>query len=100
RRQRTRAAAFVRDRIQIPDAEREMRIVIEKERRDVVVVNEEEHVGALLPEPLLNGTVALEDGLPDRVRLLVRVQRKTDGRCVRRRDAAEDLRHDALEYKE
>src|SRR5690606_30663083 len=70
-----------------------------EERRDVVVVDEEEHVGALLLQPLLDRTVAVEYRLPDGIRLLVRVQRETDGRGVRRRDAAENLRHDALECK-
>src|SRR5690606_24643398 len=99
RRQRAGTAALVRYRIQIADAEREMRVVIEEERGDVIVVDEKEHVRALLLQPLLNGTVALENGLPDRIHLLVRVQREPDGRCMRRRDAAENLRHDALEYR-
>ena len=48
RRQVAGAAALVGDRVLLADAEREGRVVVEEERRDVVVVDVEQHVGLLL----------------------------------------------------
>ena len=87
-RQRARPAAFVGDGVFRADAEREVRVVIEEERRDVIVVDEEQHVGLLRREPLLHGLVAREDRRPHGVVLLAGVEREADRRRVRARDAA------------
>ena len=94
RRQLARAAAFVGHPELLADAEREVRVVIEEERRDVIVVDEEQHVGLLLGQPALDGLVAGEDGRPHRVLLLLRVEREADGGRVRGGDAADDGGHE------
>ena len=48
RRQLARPAALIGHRVLLADAEREVRVVVEEERGDVVVVDEEQHVGLLL----------------------------------------------------
>ena len=80
----------------VADAEREVRVVIEEERGDVVVVDEEQDVGLLLGQPLLHRLVAGEDGRPHRVLLLVRIEREADGGGVRGGDAADDRGHGLL----
>src|SRR5262249_47485485 len=73
-----RSTAFVRDPEALAHAEREVRIVVEEERSHVVVVDEEQHVRALVRKPLLHGLVALEDRCPDRILLLLGVEREAD----------------------
>ena len=51
RRQIARAGAFIGDMPFVADTERERRVVVEKERADVVVVDQHQDVGALLGEP-------------------------------------------------
>ena len=78
-RQIARAAAFVGHPVLLADAQREVRVVVEEERGDVVVVDEEQHVGLLLGEPSLDRLVAGKDGRPHRILLLLRVEREADG---------------------
>ena len=51
RRQIARAGAFIGDMPLGSDSQRERRVVIEKERGDVIVVDHHQDVGALLGEP-------------------------------------------------
>jgi hypothetical protein len=82
--QLARTAAFVGDRKFFAHAQREVRVVVEEERRDVVVVDEEQHIRLVLFQPFLHRLVALEDRRPDRVVLLVGVVGEADGRvCAR-----------------
>jgi hypothetical protein len=67
--------------------------VIEEKRRDVVVVDEEQHVGLFRGKPLLHGLVAREDRRPNGVVLLAGIEREADRRRVRARDAAHYLGH-------
>ena len=60
--------------------ERKMGVVVEEERSDVVVVDEEQDVRFLLREPLSTGWYASKDGRPDWIVLLLPVQRKPDRR--------------------
>jgi hypothetical protein len=92
-RELARAAALIRDPVAVADTEREVRVVIEEERGDVVVEDEEQHVRLLFREPALHGLVALENRRPHRVLLLVRVERKADRRRMGGRDSAHDGRH-------
>jgi len=64
RRQRARPAALVRHRVRFADAERERGIVIEEEGGDVIVEDEEEHVGLPQSEPVLHRAEGVEDRLP------------------------------------
>jgi hypothetical protein len=77
--QRTRAAALVGHRVRLADAESELRVVIEEERRDVVVEDQEQDIRLLLGQPLLHRLVSLEDWCPRRIVLLVFVEREPDG---------------------
>ena len=77
-------------------AEGEVRVVIEEERGDVIVRDEEQHVGLLVEQPLLHGLVALEDRGPDRILLLVGVEGEADGGGVGRCDAPDDAGHGDL----
>ncbi len=74
-----RPATFIGDPVLFANAQREMRIMVEEKRGDVVVVDEEQHVGTLLGEPLLDRFVTGEDGRPHRILLLLRVEREADG---------------------
>ena len=78
--QRPRAAAFVRDCERLREAEREVGIVVEEERGDVIVIDEEQHVGGLLLEPRSHRSEALEDRRPDRIVGFLRVERESDRR--------------------
>ena len=93
RRELAGAAALVRDPVLVADAEREVRVVIEEERGDVIVENEEQHVRLFLGQPALHGLVTLEDRRPHRVLLLVGIERETDCRSVGRGDTAYDRGH-------
>ena len=90
------AAAFVGHLVLLANAQREGRVVVEEERSDVVVVDEEQHIGLALGNPLLHRLEGLEDGRPDRVVLLVAVEGETDGRRVGCGDGANDFCHACL----
>ena len=96
RRQVARAAAFVRDPIFLADAEAEGGIMVEEEGGDVIVVDEEQHVGLLLLQPGGDRLIGVEDRLPDRILLLVGVEREADRRRVRGGDRADDAGHFTL----
>src|SRR6266853_3583067 len=93
RRQCPRAAALVGNRIGVANAEREVRVRIEEERRDVIVEDDEQDVWLLFGEPPLHGRVCLKDGRPDRIVLFLPVERKPDGGRMRSCDSSEDSRH-------
>src|SRR5499426_872185 len=95
---RPRAAAFVRDGERVREPEREVRIMIEKERRDVIVVDVEQHVRLLLLEPRTHGREALEDRRPDRVVGFLRVDRVSNRRRVRGGESA-DYRGQVVELR-
>ena len=75
---RPRTSAFVRDCERLCETQREVRIVVEEERGDVIVIDEEQHVGGLLLEPRSHRSEALEDRRPDRIVGLLRVERESD----------------------
>ena len=79
-RKRSRSTAFVSHRERIGETQRKVRIVVEKERRHVIVVDIEEHVRCLLLEPGTHRGEALEYRRPDRIAGLLRVDRKGDRR--------------------
>ena len=91
------AAALVGDRVLLADAEGEGRVVVEEERRDVVVEDVDDRVGLLLAEPVLDRLERLEDRRPGRVVLLVLVVGEANGRRVRCRNAADDPGHVRLQ---
>jgi hypothetical protein len=93
RRQVARAAAFIRDVPFRSDAQRERRVVIEEEGRDVVVVDGEDHVRLLVRDPVGHRREVLEDRRPDGVVALVLVESKTDSGRVRGGDASDDPCH-------
>ena len=64
--------------------------MIEEERRDVIVVDEEQDVRLLLLEPGLNRPIGLENGCPDGVVLLLPVEGEADRRRVRACNRADD----------
>jgi len=88
-----RAAALVRHRVGVADAERERRVVVEEERGDVIVVDEDERVRPLLGEPLPDRHVGREDRPPDGVVGGLPVVGEADGRGVRGRDRTDDSGH-------
>src|SRR6185437_11096433 len=92
-RELARTAAFIGRPVALTDPERELGVVIEEERGDVVVVDVKQDVGLFLGKPLLDRLVALEDRRPDRIVLLVRIQRKADGRRMRGCDSTDNRRH-------
>jgi hypothetical protein len=96
RRQAARPSAFVGHLVALADAEGERRVVVEEERGDVVVVDDDRGVGPLLLQPLLDRGERLEDGCPHGVVALVPVVRESDGRRVRTRDCANDACHVAV----
>jgi hypothetical protein len=77
----------------LADAESEGGVVVEEERGDVVVVDEQQHVGTALPDPVLHRPEVFEDRCPGRVVLLVLVDGEADGGGVGGSDAADDLGH-------
>ena len=87
------AAAFVGDLPLLAHAQHEGRVVVEEERRHVVVVDQEQHVRLLLLQPGLDRLIGFEDRLPDRVFLLLAVQREADGGGVGSGDHAHDTGH-------
>ena len=93
-RQLAGTAAFVSHRKDVTYAERELRVVIHEEGRHVVVENVEDDVWRLLLQPLLHGFIALEDGGPDRIVLLVGIHGKADGGRVGSGETANDGGHD------
>ena len=88
-RQRPRSAAFVGHGKRLREAQREVRIVVEEKRSDVIVVDVEQHVRLLLLEPRAHGGKALEDRRPDRIVGRLRVDRVSDRRRVGRGESAD-----------
>ena len=80
RREVARAAAFVGDGELFADPERERGVVIEEERGDVIVEDEDHHVGLLVLDPLLQRLVVLENRRPRGVVAFVAVEGEADGR--------------------
>src|SRR5678816_4946142 len=91
--QRAWATALVRRRIRFADSKREVGVVVEEERRDVVVEDHEQHVRLLLGEPSLYWLISLEDRRPGRVVLFMRIQREPDGGRMRAGDGSDDCGH-------
>jgi hypothetical protein len=81
-RKRPRSAAFVRHGKRIREAQREVRIVVEEKRSDVIVVDVEQHVRLLLLEPRTHRGEALEYRSPDGIVGRLRVDRVSDRRRV------------------
>jgi hypothetical protein len=73
-------AALIGGLVAFADPQREGRVVVEEERGHVIVVDDQQHVGLFLRQPLLHRLVSREDGRPRSVLLLVGVQREADGR--------------------
>src|SRR5579863_6386894 len=88
-----RSTSFIRDPVLLPHAEGEVRIVIKEKRGDVVIEDEEQYVRPLLCQPCLDWSVSFEYGGPHRIGLLLGVERKADGRRMRRCNATQNLRH-------
>src|SRR5437016_1839366 len=98
RRKRPRASAFVGRTVGLAHAERELRIMIEEERCDMVVEDQKQDVGLLFREPLLNRLVPFKYGSPYRIVLFVCVVRETDCGRMRTCDSANYFCHDAVLY--
>ena len=92
-RHRARAPALVGGRELFGAAQSEGRNDLERERRGVVVVDEDDHVRLGLFHPLLGRLVALEERLPIGIAHAVTVDRRADGRHMRGRDACDDPSH-------
>ena len=82
RRQRARAEAFVGDGIAIRRAEGEGRIAVEGELGDVVVVDDDRHVGRELRQPFPNGHISVEEGFPGRNGLPSPIDDRPDGTVI------------------
>ena len=89
----TFAATFIGNFIAIADAQYERRVVIEEKGRDVIVVDEEQHVGTLRFKPRTNRREGIENGFPNRIGLFAVIQRKPDGGRMGNGDAADDGCH-------
>ncbi len=87
------AAALVRDGVLLADAQRERRVVVEEERRDVIVEDVDDRVGPVLLEPGGHRLERPEDRGPVGVVLLVLVVGKANSRRVRGGDATDDPGH-------
>ena len=94
-----RARAFVGHGPVRAHAQREGRVVVEEERGDVVVVDEQQHVGLALVHPTAHGVEGFEDGRPHRVAALVAVVGEADGGRVRGGDAADDGGHEGMKVR-
>jgi len=92
-RQRALARALVGDLEFRARAEREGGIKVEEEAGEMVVVEENKHVGLLLGEPARHRLVALEQRRPCGIVLLALVVGEAYGRHVRGADASYDSRH-------
>ncbi len=88
----TRPVPFVRRRVRRPGAEHEGRDERQVERCRMVVVDQEDDIGHVVPLILLGELVALEDRPPIGLLGLVVVHRRTDGRNVRGEHRARDHR--------
>ena len=93
RRQITRAAAFVRRRELLANAECK-RGIMREEGGHVIIVDVQDHIGLFACKPLLHGLETLEDRRPDRVVLLVRILGERNGGRVGDSEPAENLCHD------
>ena len=96
RRQLAGTTAFVGDLVLAAHPQGKGGVMVKEEGGHVVVVDHQQHVRLLLLQPLLHRLVSLEDGRPDRIVLLVGIQREADGRCVGGGDGADDVGHDDL----
>jgi len=95
-RELARPAALIGDPVALPDTQREVRVVVEEKRGDVVVENEEQHIRPLLRQPALHRLVAGEDRCPHRILLFVGVECEADCRSVGRSNSANYGRHRSL----
>jgi hypothetical protein len=62
RRKPSSAAAVIRNRVRFTEAESEVRIVFEKERRDVIVIDQKQNVGSCFSEPFADWLIGLKNG--------------------------------------
>ena len=92
-RHRARSPAFVGGREFRRAAEREGRDDLDRERRGVIVVDDDGDVGLGLRHPLLGFLEAREHPLPVRLLGLLVVDRRADRRHVRRRHSCDDPSH-------
>ncbi len=95
-RHRARPPALVGRRKLSRAAEREGRYEIDRERRRMIVVDDDRHVGLGLAHPLLGFLEAREHPLPVGLLGLVVVERRADGGHVRRTNTCDDLCHGSL----
>jgi hypothetical protein len=87
------ASAFIRDGVGIAYTKREVRVMIEKKRRYVIVKNKKQNVRFLRREPMADRFVALEDRCPIRVGLFMRIECETNRWCMRAGDCADYRGH-------
>src|ERR1700722_15097838 len=92
-RYRSRPPALVRRRELLGTAEREGRDDLERERRGMIVVDQDHDVGRVVADPLLGEFVALEQRPPVRVLRLAVIERGADCRHMRGRQARVDPSH-------
>src|SRR5262249_3499914 len=71
-----------------------MRVVIEEERRDVIVEDHEQNIGLLLGEPRANGLVGRKDGGPHWIVLFLFIERETDSGGVGAGNSSYDSCHE------
>jgi hypothetical protein len=62
RRKPSSAASVIRNRVRFTEAESEVRIVFEKERRDVIVMDQKQNVGSCFSEPFADWLIGLKNG--------------------------------------
>src|SRR5262245_18513719 len=86
-------AAFICNRIGVADSEGEVRVMIEKERRHMIVEDEKQNVRFLRREPLPDRLVTFENRRPVRIGLLSGVECETNDRCMRTGDCANYRSH-------
>jgi len=73
-----RSAAFVGRCVALVHPERESGIMIEEERGNVIVVDHEQHIDALVLHPLSHLGETFEDRRPGRIVLLARILRESN----------------------
>ena len=93
RRQITLSASLIGHAVLAVDAKGERRVVVEEERRHVVVEDHEQRVGFLFGQPFLGRCEPFEHRRPHRVVLFAAIYREADRGRVRAGNATDNASH-------
>ena len=70
--------------------------MIEEERCDVIVIDEEQNIGFLFRQPLADRLISLKDWRPIGIGLFVHIESKTDCGSMRTGDCTDYRGHEGL----